>query len=171
MKTRATVIDVDDPRQVGRIRVKLIGYAAGSDESAWCWPCSPMAGPGYGFYCLPVVGDEVWVEQTAEKDWVWTGFYWSDRKAKPTDGTADVRLIRTPIGHQLKIDEAGDIEIRHSNGSIAVLRQNGDIEVTATKNILLNDNGTTRAVNTMSICNYTGTPHPQGSRTVFTEKP
>lgn len=169
MKMRATVIDVNDPRQVGRIRVQLVGYAEDNCESAWCWPCSPMAGPGYGFFCLPVVGDEVWVEQTAEKDWVWTGFYWSDRKAKPTEGTADVRLIRTPVGHQLKFMESGDIEIRHSNGSTATLKADGNVEIFAEKDILLN--GTEKVVTTGCICNYDGRPHPQGSKTVKAEGP
>jgi hypothetical protein len=171
MKVRGVVSNVDDPMSLGRIKARIIGYTSPTDETPWSYPCSVMAGPGYGFFCLPIVGDEVYLEQTSGGEWVWLGFCWSVRSSKPSDGTATVRVFRTPVGHQIKIDEAGDIKLEHSNGSFMVMKQNGDIEVTATGNILLNDNGTCKAVNTESICMYTGTPHPQGSKTVYTEKP
>lgn len=189
MKLRAKVIDVADPNQYGRIRVQLIGYDEAGNETPWCWPCSPFAGPGYGFYCLPEIDDEVYVERLETSEWIWVGFHWSGRNPKPTDGTAKVRVFQTKAGHQLKFDEEGsvklthsseshidmksngDIELLHENGSQVILRANGDVEIQATKNVLINDNGQVRAVNTRAICSYTGLPHPQGSRTVFTEKP
>ena len=171
MKTRGLVKNVEDPSNYGRIRVELIGYDPPTNVTPWCWPCTPFAGPGYGFYCLPVIGDEVYVEKTDEDNWVWTGFCWTSRNPIPADGTKDVRLFRTPIGHQMKFDENGDIEIEHNSGSVITLKLNGDIEIMADKDVKINDAGTVRCVNTLSICAFTGLPHPQGSRTVFTEKP
>ena len=171
MKIRGIVKDVLDPKNYGRIRVELIRYNIEQNITPWCWPCSPFAGPGYGFYCLPVIGDEVYVEKTEDGDWIFVGFCWTSRNPKPTDGTKDVRLLRTPVGHQLKFDENGDIQILHSNTSFVILRANGDIEIMSEKDVKIYDNGTVRCVNTNSICAYTGTIHPQGSRTVFTEKP
>jgi uncharacterized protein involved in type VI secretion and phage assembly len=172
LKKRGTVIDVADPKEFGRIKVQLIGYDSGGNFTPWCWPCSPFAGPGYGFYCLPVVGDEVYVENTEDGRWVWSGFCWTERNAKPADGTADVRVMRTPVGHQLKLDENGDVEIEHSGGSKITIKQNGDIELSAPDGkILMNSSCLARGVNTLSICSFTGLPHPQGSRSVYTEEP
>lgn len=171
MKRRGIVKDVSDPKEFGRIKVQVIGYDESGNMTPWCYPCSSLAGPGYGFFCLPQIGDEVYVEKTEANDWVWTGFCWTDRNKKPTEGTKDVRIFKTPAGHKLSFDESGDINLEHSSGSFVRLKQNGDIEVMAEKNVLINDNGTVRSVNTRSICAFTGLPHPQGSRTVFTEKP
>lgn len=173
MKFRGIVKDVKDPKDFGRIRVELVGYDKGGSITPWCWPCSVFAGPGYGFYCMPVSGDEVYVEKTVDGDFVWVGFCWSGRNKKPDDGKApDVRVFRTPVGHQLKFDESGDIKLDHSNGSFIVIRQNGNIEIMATgKDVWINDNGIVKCVNTMSICSFTGLVHPQGSKSVYSEKP
>ena len=158
MKRRATVIDVSDPEDYGRIRARVHGFGDDHNETPWCWPCSALAGPSYGFFCLPQVGDEVWVEQTAEKDWVWTGFFWSGRHPKPADGAApDVRVFRTPGGHQVKFDEAGNVEIVHGKGATIVLKPNGDIELNGSLG---------NVVRTCDICAYTGAPHVKGSSTV-----
>ncbi len=176
MKDKATVIDIADPKSLGRIRVAL------QDDSdtgltPWCWPCVPFAGPGYGFYCLPQVGDEVWVEQAAGGEFVWTGFYWNGRNQKPESGSADKRVLRTPVGHELLFDENGAIEVRHADGSTVVLEAGGDITVTASgKAIVTADqvelNGDSgNVVTTECICSYTGQPHPQGSKSVKAKGP
>lgn len=188
MKRRGIVLDVEDPRNFGRIRVELVGYDTKGNTTPWCWPCSPFAGPGYGFYCLPAPGDEVYVERTDEGDWVWVGFCWTERNAKPADGTKDVRLFRTPVGHQMKFDENGDVEIVHTNGNIIAMRSNGDVEIEATSNLniqvakeaniicggkaivkatIIELNGVSgKVVTTSHICAYTGSPHVLGSAIV-----
>jgi len=179
MKHRGVVTSVDDPKNLGRIEVSVLGFEEGKETTPWVWPCSPLAGDGYGFYCLPEVGDEVWVEQTAEGDWVYTGFFWSGRKPKPDDGTKKVRLFRTPSGHQIKLDEDGNIEVSHSEGHTIILKKGGDIDLVTDdgdvnvvgQKIYLNGETGSRVVTTKCLCAYTGTPHPQGSDTVFSEGP
>jgi len=144
MKYQAVVIDVSDPRQVGRIKARLRGFGDRSHHSntPWCWPCVPFAGPGYGFFCLPNLGDEVWVEQAADGSWIWSGFFWSGRHDKPAEGSApDVRVLRTPVGHQLKLDESGDVEFIHSNGDVIAMRQNGDVDIIAKQNLNITVDG------------------------------
>jgi uncharacterized protein involved in type VI secretion and phage assembly len=85
MKMMAKVIDVGDPRSLGRVKVQLVGFDVAYRNSPWAWPCSPLAGAGFGFYFLPQVGDEVWVEKAANGDYVYVGFVWSDNNAKPAD--------------------------------------------------------------------------------------
>lgn len=160
MKRRGIVTDVADPDSLGRIRVKLVGFDPRGAETDWCWPCSPLAGAGYGFFCLPQVGDEVFVEQTAECDWVWTGFFWSGRRAAPAAGTPTVRVFRTPAGHQVKFDESGDVEIADSRGSAITLRANGDIELLGQGDInLVNLSG-----GVVNLSGPNGEPVPMGDK-------
>ena len=186
MKYRAVVTDVADPENLGRIKARVIGFGETDDDTKhnvtpWMYPCAAFAADGSGIFCLPPIGAEVWAEQTAEGDWVSAGGFWSGRNGIPADASApDVRVIRTPAGHQIKIDEAGDIEILHANGNVVALRQGGDIDITVSgdanvtasgkvvvdgSNIELN--GTSGGVvRTCDICAYTGGPHVKGSSTV-----
>jgi hypothetical protein len=168
---KGQVTRVDDPDDRGRIQVRLSGHHREANETPWAFPCSPFAGPGYGWYCLPVIDDEVLVARTVDGTWIWLGFFWTGRAPKPTDGEApDVRVFRTPVGHQLKFDEAGDVELIHSNGSVMTMRQNGDIEVYAAADIHLNGDAF-NVVDTNCTCPMTGVSHKQGSSTVFSKGP
>ena len=186
MKYRAIVTNVSDPDNKGRILARLIGFGDTDDdtqhnETPWAWPCVALAADGCGTFMVPPIGAEVWMEQTAEGDWVWTGCFWSGRQAIPAEASApDVRIIRTPAGHQIKMDETGDLEIMHANGNVVALRQSGDIDVTvsgacnvtASGKVVVDGsqielNGTDGdIVTTKHICAYTGGPHVQGSTTV-----
>ncbi len=188
MKYRAVVTDVADPRGLGRIKARLVGWGDSDSDgkhniTPWMWPCVAFAADGSGVFMEPPVGAEVWAEQSAEGDWLWTGGFWSDRNPAPADASPDVRVIRTPAGHQIKLDEAGDIEITHANGNLVALRQGGNIDiivsgdanVTATGKVVvdgsaveLNDN-VFKVVTTGHICAFTGAPHVQGSSTVKAE--
>jgi len=141
MKHRAVVVDIDDPEQLGRIKVRLRGFGedtgdASHNETPWCYPCTNLAGPGYGLFCMPVVEDEVFVEETYEGDWVYTGFFWSKRHEKPEEGfpNPSVRVFTTPIGHQLKFEEDGCIEWKHTNGNLIRMEANGDTFVNVNEN-------------------------------------
>jgi hypothetical protein len=193
-KTRGIVVDVADPKNLGRLKAALVNFGETMDDSShnttpWCWPCVAMATDGAGAFNMPPVDSEVWIERTAEGDFVWTGCFWSERNAIPVDASApDVRVIRTPAGHQVKIDEAGDIEILHANGNVVALRENGDIDitvsgnanVTASGNVVVTASGKVVVdgsqielngsggdiVTTKHNCAYTGGPHVLGSTTV-----
>lgn len=131
-KQRAVVIDIQDPEKLGRIRARLVGAQSGANITPWAWPCSPLASNGSGFFCMPVVGDRVWVEVAADGSWVYTGFCWTASHAVPEDGSDQSRVFKTPAGHQIKFDDAGDIEITHSTGSRIVLSANGNVTVAVT---------------------------------------
>lgn len=163
VKYQARVTNVADPKGFGRIKAEIIGFDGAT--TPWCYPCVPIAGPGYGFYFLPVVDDIVLVEQMADGRWVWTGCIWDAVNPKPTEGSATVRVLRTPAGHTLKFDESGDVELAHSAGSRLTLKANGDIEIEADSNVNINGS-TAKVVTTAHVCAFTGAPHVQGSATV-----
>lgn len=161
IKYRARVVKIDDPKGLGRIRAQIVGFEG---KTPWCWPDAPLAGPGFGMYFLPTVGDVVHLEQTADGDWIWTGCCWTSQNSKPAAGTSAVRVIRTPAGHQVKLDDEGDVEISAENGSRVTLKADGTIEVYGDH---VNLNGSTaKVVTTAHICAFTGGPHIQGSATV-----
>jgi hypothetical protein len=165
MKCRAVVIDIIDPKNLGRIRVEIEGAHTNRNATPWVYPCTSLAGPGFGFYCLPVIGDQVWIERTADNEWVYTGFCWTTDNPIPSDSGENVRLFRTPAGHQLKFDDSGSIEVLHSGGSVINLTKDGNIKITAAGDIELNGTDS-KVITTKCICAFTGNPHPQGSTTV-----
>lgn len=130
MKYRGIVIDVNDPEDYGRIRVRLNGFARNANETPWVWPCSPLGGPGFGLYCLPELGDVVWVERTFDQDWVYTGYHWTASNVHPEGGPTN-RVFRTPAGHELRFDDSGDVTLSHGQGPAIVLKANGEIHIGA----------------------------------------
>lgn len=164
MKYKATVEDVNDPDTQGKIKVHIHSFDAAANTSPWVLPCTLFAGNGYGFYCLPQVGDEVFVEETADGDYVYTGFFWTGRNPKPSDGAASVRIFQTPIGHKLKFVEDGNIEIEHKEGATVILHSDGSIELNATVIKLNGDGG--GVITTQSPCPFTSLPHTGGSTIV-----
>lgn len=63
--------------RMGRIKVKC-PKVLGEDESNWCTPCMPFAGPNKGNLFMPKVGDTVWVEfEEGDPDKpIWVGNWW-----------------------------------------------------------------------------------------------
>lgn len=165
LKYEAVVTHVNDPENLGRIRARIIGAEDKYAQTSWMYPDVPFAGPGYGFCFLPALGNLVHIERTAKGDWIWTGFCWTDSKPLPTTASATVRVLRTPVGHQISFDEEGDVHIEASNGARITLKSGGNIEVYADGEVHLNGSGG-KVVTTQCLCSYTGGPHPQGSLTV-----
>lgn len=60
-KYRAIVTDVSDPNKMGRIKVSCPAVL-GDFSSGWCVPCFPNAVDNSGDFCIPPVGEGVWVE-------------------------------------------------------------------------------------------------------------
>lgn len=85
-KFRAYVTDVDDPDKRGRIRVKC-PKVLGDSKSAWCEVCAPIAYDNGGDFCLPKVGESVWIEfENGDVDKpIWVGGWWSTNNSPITN--------------------------------------------------------------------------------------
>ena len=116
-KYAGSVVSTDDPEQSGRLQV-LCPAILGSTP-VWARPCVPYAGPGVGFFFLPPVKANVWIEfeggDTSRP--IWTGCFWAKGEL-PVDATsADTKLIATEQA-SLKIDDgAGSVEIANAADS------------------------------------------------------
>lgn len=76
-KYRGTVVNTLDPDRMGKLQVSCPAVLGGSVLS-WAMPCVPFAGRGTGFYMLPSVGSDVWVEFEAGNPSrpIWSGCFW-----------------------------------------------------------------------------------------------
>jgi uncharacterized protein involved in type VI secretion and phage assembly len=113
-KYRGLVQSADDPEDLGRVEVK-VPSVYGPDLSVFALPAVPFAGPGYGVMFLPRPNDGVWVEFEGGDPSlpIWTGFWWA-RNELPGDVSADKRVIVTPAGLKVVLDD-GDKKIRILN--------------------------------------------------------
>ncbi len=93
-KYRGHVVDNADPENMGRLRVSVTQVP--KLQETWALPCVPYAGPHVGFYFMPPVGADVWVEfEGGDLNYpVWVGCFWS--KNTLPDGAVPARkIIRT----------------------------------------------------------------------------
>lgn len=98
-KYRATVTNnVDDDTSTGRMgRLKVKCPAVlGEDESNWCTPCVPYAGPSKGVLFMPRVGETVWIEfEGGDPDKpIWVGNWWgTDERPDPINESYDKKEV------------------------------------------------------------------------------
>lgn len=83
-KYRGSVVANIDPYQKGRIMVS-VPAVTGVGTLNWAMPCVPFAGPGVGFFAIPPVGANVWVEyEGGNPDTpIWSGCFWGETDTVP----------------------------------------------------------------------------------------
>jgi len=77
-KYRGRVENNIDPMQMGRVQVS-VPAVLGTGTLSWAMPCAPFAGPGVGFFAIPPVHANVWVEfEGGNTDFpIWSGCFWA----------------------------------------------------------------------------------------------
>lgn len=114
-KYAGTVVDNEDPQQMGRVQVRVPAVLKG--EAVWAMPCVPYAGRGVGFYFIPPADAGVWVEFEAGDTSrpIWTGCYWAQGELPPEAASPDIKLIATDTA-LIKIDDtAGEVLVKNQN--------------------------------------------------------
>jgi len=136
-KYRGLVIDTHDPEMRGRIRASVPGVP-GDQASGWALPCVPFAGIGVGFFALPPVGAEVWIEFEGGDltNPIWTGCFWDASEAPPEafEPPADGRVLVKTEGGLITIygeaSKAGGITLQTAGGQKLVLSDGpGSLEI------------------------------------------
>jgi hypothetical protein len=144
-KYRGTVTQNFDPESSGRIQVS-VPEVLGTGRLSWAMPCVPFAGIECGFYAVPPINANVWIEFEGgemEKA-IWTGCFWGVEKAPKlavvppppvphillqttaqntfhicdAPGPAGGILLKTSTGAMISINDVG---ITISNGKGAVI--------------------------------------------------
>ena len=109
----ARVIDNNDPKGLGRVRVQFIWQEKHQTKTPWIRVVQPHAGGGKGFYFIPEKGEEVWVDfegQNAERPYVLGSNYNGKEYSPFHNKNNDIKAIQTRSGVKIKIND--------SNGSL-----------------------------------------------------
>jgi uncharacterized protein involved in type VI secretion and phage assembly len=143
-----TVVDLNDPEKLGRVKLKLPQY--NDEQSTWARIASPMAGANRGVFFRPEVQDEVLVgfeNGEVRRPYV-LGALWSKVDTPPPRDNDDTknnwRFIVSRSGHTLKfddtngsekieiIDKTKSLKITFDSSSSKILvESNGDVEISA----------------------------------------
>ena len=97
-KYRGKVSNNKDPLGIGRIQTVVEAVAPGLLN--WAMPCTPYAGPQEGFFMMPPVGANVWVEfEGGDPNYpIWSGGFWGEKQDQkpPTDATGpEMKVLQT----------------------------------------------------------------------------
>jgi phage protein D len=139
-----------DPAAVLGARVKVtFPWLSDANESGWARVVSPAAGPGSGMYFMPGTGDSVIVAfQDGDISLpVVIGSVW-DGPARPpvyppVPGNT-VQVIKTRFGHTITLDDnpgTAQVSIAHVNGSQVSMTADGNVTVSALKDLNLTAKG------------------------------
>lgn len=105
-KYRGAVVNNNDPFRQGRLQVSC-PHVLGANALAWAMPCVPFAGNFEGFFMLPQIGTNLWIEfeQGDPNRPIWVGGFWN-RGQIPANVISPMttRTIKT-LTTELTIDE------------------------------------------------------------------
>lgn len=95
-KFRGTVENTIDPLMQGRIQVS-VPAVLGQGSLSWAMPCTPYAGPQVGFFAIPPVGANVWVEfEGGDPDYpIWVGCFWGVGEVPVTGALEQIKMFKT----------------------------------------------------------------------------
>ena len=118
-KYRGKVENNIDPMQLGRIQVS-VPSVLGEGRMSWAMPCVPYAGSGVGFFAIPPVGANVWIEfEGGDPDYpIWSGCFWGVGEVPAMPAIAEMKVLKTDMG-TITINDlpgAGGITIETTTG-------------------------------------------------------
>lgn len=118
-KYRGQVENNVDPLMQGRVQVSCPAVL-GDGQLSWAMPCTPYAGNGVGFFMVPPVGANVWVEfEGGDPDHpIIGGCFWGTGEAPATPAVAEMKVIKTDSA-TITLNElpgAGGVTIEMTNG-------------------------------------------------------
>jgi hypothetical protein len=95
-KYRGKVANNIDPLMEGRVQV-TVPAVLGDGRLSWAKPCVPYAGSSVGFFAIPPVGANVWVEfEAGDTDRpIWTGCFWGTGECPATPAVPQTKVIFT----------------------------------------------------------------------------
>lgn len=94
-KYRGKVVNNIDPLMLGRLIVLV--PAISESPLSWAMPCVPYAGKNVGFFALPPLAANVWVEfEGGDPDYpIWTGCFWGENEVPAKPAIPTTTLLKT----------------------------------------------------------------------------
>lgn len=104
-KYRGTVTNNIDPMMQGRVQVS-VPTVLGQGRFSWAMPNAPYAGDGVGFFAIPPIGANVWVEfEGGDVDYpIWAGCFWGPNEI-PVKGALPTTKVFKTDSVTLKLDD------------------------------------------------------------------
>jgi hypothetical protein len=95
-KYRGKVENNLDPMQQGRLQVS-VPAVLGEGRLSWAMPCVPYGGSGVGFFALPPVGANLWVEfEAGDTDYpIWSGCFWGIGEVPAVPAVPQLKVLKT----------------------------------------------------------------------------
>jgi len=125
-KYRGTVTNNIDTELRGRIQVS-VPAVFGAGRNPWALPCAPYAGAGVGFFAVPPIGANVWVEfEAGNPDFpIWSGGFWARGEAPAQPASPPFIKILQTDHLTLKLDDtpgAGGftLEVRPPSAAVPI---------------------------------------------------
>jgi len=135
----ARVMDNNDPKGLGRVRVQFIWQEKYQAQTPWIRVVQPHAGADKGFYFIPEIGEEVLVDfedQNAERPFVVGSNYNGKEFSKYHTSGNDKKVIHTRSGTKIILNDGeGSVFIEDPSGNTYLMDGQGNINVSAPKNI------------------------------------
>ncbi len=155
----ATVISNTDPKNQGRVQVRFDWQL--HDTTEFIRVMTPDAGSSdkvsknRGFMAIPEVGDQVMVNfqhNHPDRPFVMGGLFHGKVGAGGGSGN-NIKSLSSKSGHTIKLNDAGEIEIRDRSGNYVTLSGDGDITTQVSNDSTENigNNQTTKVSSKVSI--------------------
>lgn len=127
----ATVLDTNDPEELGRVRVDADQFSDTADDVLWATVLRPLAGDGPTVFFTPEPGDQVLIAFLAGDpgEPVVLG-YAHHRGRRPEETSPTKHAIVTRAGRLTFDDESGRIDIALASGRTSVTLDEGGVHVT-----------------------------------------
>jgi hypothetical protein len=95
-KYRGKVENNIDPLQLGRVQVS-VPAVLGDGRLSWALPCAPYAGNGVGFFAVPPIGANVWVEfEGGDPDYpIYSGGFWGTGETPVLPALPTMKVFKT----------------------------------------------------------------------------
>ncbi len=98
-KYRGKVTSTKDPLNLGRVQV-TVPAIFGDGRQSWAMPATPYAGKDIGFFTVPPVGSNIWVEfEGGDPDYpIWSGCFWGEGELPQAARVSDpdkVQVLKT----------------------------------------------------------------------------
>lgn len=153
-KYEGTVDQNYDPDGKGRLLVKV--PAIFGDGTVWAMPCVPYAAPNIGFFMMPPMGANVWIEFKAgnKEEPIWSGCFWEKDKSAPVPASplADKKKVIKTDSCTLTLDDTpglGGVSIEYGNLKIEIKQQG--IEITDGMGATIKLTGSTVSINETAL--------------------
>lgn len=139
------VIDNDDPKQLGRLKVSIpsVYGSIKKEDLPWSEPCFPYGHTDKGVFFIPELNSLVTVMFVNGSPYkpLWLGaIFREDENVVPSEAKdvyPDRKIIKTNTGYILFDDNTQYIELKHRNGSTITFSDDGDIVIHAAHDVVI----------------------------------